>query len=323
MNQSIPPGYVKASETIDALRIFKTLNDLWDEANAVDTVIGRPDVLLKKIDKLRSEVGSAVNCYIPKFAAGATPAPCVVLTPEERTAFERFYETWEDSEGYDLPKKMMQRLAKVGVIHHITAGRYDITEFGHSVLAAATRPGFDLITHLHRQIAFSPGERTAGVLDHIRKELIEIEAAPTDLTEWVDLLLLALDGAWRAGHTAEAICQGIDAKQTKNEARTWPDWRTVAPGKAIEHVRSGEPSATLVPDMFWNNDDAEKQYGSIDEFLNDEICNGSLEVGDVRTVQRGVRLPNIDIKVTAIDDEKCEAEWEVVSAPATQQDQTP
>ncbi len=115
--------------------------------------------------------------------------------------------------------------------------------------AAGARPGFDLITHLRRQIAFSqrtfgPGERTAGVLDHIRKELIEIEAAPADLTEWVDLILLAFDGAWRAGHTAEAICQGIDTKQTKNEARTWPDWRTVAPGKAIEHVRSAPPTST-------------------------------------------------------------------------------
>lgn len=113
--------------------------------------------------------------------------------------------------------------------------------------AAGAAPGFDLIKHLQRQIAFSqrtfgPGERTAGVIDHIRKELIEIEGAPSDLTEWVDLILLAFDGAWRAGHTAEAICTGIDAKQTKNEGRTWPDWRTAPPGKAIEHVRSAPPS---------------------------------------------------------------------------------
>jgi hypothetical protein len=30
----------------------------------------------------------------------------------------------------------------------------------------------------------------------------------------------------------------LKAKQTKNENREWPDWRTAAPGKAIEHIRS-------------------------------------------------------------------------------------
>ncbi|MHB1630690.1 MAG: dATP/dGTP pyrophosphohydrolase domain-containing protein [Acidithiobacillus sp.] len=101
---------------------------------------------------------------------------------------------------------------------------------------------FDLVAHMHRQRAFSmdafgPGERTAGVLDHIRKELMEIEAAPDDLTEWVDVVLLALDGAWRAGHEPEAIARAIADKQRRNERRTWPDWRTAEAGKATEHVR--------------------------------------------------------------------------------------
>ena len=32
------------------------------------------------------------------------------------------------------------------------------------------------------------------------------------------------------------IIDAIKAKQARNEARTWPDWRTAAPGKAIEHL---------------------------------------------------------------------------------------
>lgn len=101
---------------------------------------------------------------------------------------------------------------------------------------------FDLIQHIHRQIAFSlnafgPGARTEGVIDHIRKELKEVEAAPHDLEEWIDLVLLSLDGAWRSGHTPEEIVAALTAKLAKNEARTWPDWRTAEPGKAIEHVR--------------------------------------------------------------------------------------
>lgn len=104
---------------------------------------------------------------------------------------------------------------------------------------------FDLVAHLHRQREFSertfgPGARTAGVLDHIRKELAEVEASPGDVTEWVDLVILALDGAWRAGHQPQAIVDALVAKQTRNEGRTWPDWRTADPSKAIEHDRTGE-----------------------------------------------------------------------------------
>lgn len=99
-----------------------------------------------------------------------------------------------------------------------------------------------LIAHLVRQRAFSertfgPGARTFGVLDHIRKELREIEDKPSDLSEWIDVVILAFDGAWRAGHTPEAIVAELLRKQTKNEARQWPDWRTAPADKAIEHVR--------------------------------------------------------------------------------------
>ena len=104
---------------------------------------------------------------------------------------------------------------------------------------------FDLIAHIHRQRKFSiktfgPGARSKGVIDHIRKELIEIEQAPNDLSEWVDVILLAIDGAHRAGHSPEEIAEGVDGKQTKNEKRNWPDWRTTNPDAAIEHVREND-----------------------------------------------------------------------------------
>lgn len=102
---------------------------------------------------------------------------------------------------------------------------------------------FDFAAHLAHQrewseATFGPGPRTAGVCDHIRKELKEVEAAPHDSEEWIDVIILALDGAWRAGMSPQQIIGGIVAKQAKNEARTWPDWRTADPGKAIEHDRS-------------------------------------------------------------------------------------
>jgi hypothetical protein len=111
--------------------------------------------------------------------------------------------------------------------------------------------GIDLIRHLHRQREFSartfgPGDRVAGVLDHIRKELREIERDPRDLDEWIDVVLLAFDGAWRQGFSPEAIAVALEAKQARNEQREWPDWRTQDPAKAIEHVRAAEGAVTDV-----------------------------------------------------------------------------
>lgn len=103
----------------------------------------------------------------------------------------------------------------------------------------------DLIVthHLSRQAQFSaetfgPGERTVGIIDHILKELCEIKATNgKDLSEWIDVIILACDGALRAGFTPQEISDAWEAKQTINESRRWPDWRTAAPDKAIEHIR--------------------------------------------------------------------------------------
>lgn len=97
--------------------------------------------------------------------------------------------------------------------------------------------------------------------DHIRKELAEISEAENDAEraeEWVDVVILALDGLWRAlASRKEASGQPmhhwlsipavaaamIVEKQGKNECRNWPDWRMASPDKAIEHVRDPEPDA--------------------------------------------------------------------------------
>lgn len=111
---------------------------------------------------------------------------------------------------------------------------------GHRIVPVET---FGFIDHLQRQRdwsgkTFGPGSRAQGVVDHIRKELMEIEADPSDLKEWIDVAILALDGAWRSGATPEEIVDALVSKQTKNEGRVWPDWRTADPTKAIEHDRT-------------------------------------------------------------------------------------
>ena len=117
---------------------------------------------------------------------------------------------------------------------------------------------YDMIAHLARQAAFSratfgPGPRTAGVTDHIGKELVEINTAEDEddrADEWTDVAILGLDGLLRSlwalyphadsTDIAKRAVARISAKQGKNERRVWPEWRTAPEGKAIEHVRGVE-----------------------------------------------------------------------------------
>lgn len=84
---------------------------------------------------------------------------------------------------------------------------------------------------------FGPGPSDKGIIDHIRKELVEIEDAPGDLEEWIDVIILAIDGAIKRGYAPDEIIRTLLEKQTKNMHREWPDWRSAKPGKAIEHIK--------------------------------------------------------------------------------------
>ena len=82
---------------------------------------------------------------------------------------------------------------------------------------------------------FGPGRRTEGVCKHIEKELQEVRDDPTNVDEWVDVVILALDGAWRAGHSPEAIVQALKSKQRRNLARAWPP---ISPeDEPVEHIQ--------------------------------------------------------------------------------------
>lgn len=115
----------------------------------------------------------------------------------------------------------------------------------------------NLEQHLIRQMAFShatfgPGKRTKGVLNHIAKEIEEVWESGGSTEEWTDIVILALDGLTRSiiydkeddtakrndpGISANIATNFITMKQTINEGRNWPDWRTSVKDKAIEHVK--------------------------------------------------------------------------------------
>jgi hypothetical protein len=111
------------------------------------------------------------------------------------------------------------------------------------------KTGFDFVAYLEREKAFSektfgPGKRVCGLMDHIRLELEEIEADPSDIYEWVDVVILALDGMWRQGYTSEEIINALVTKQGIVEARKWPNWRSMCPDKAIHHIKKDQNEDT-------------------------------------------------------------------------------
>lgn len=104
---------------------------------------------------------------------------------------------------------------------------------------------FDLVAWLRQKNewslkTFGPGQRTEGVVKHIESELQEIRADPTDVVEYMDVVLLAFDGAFRAGHSPEAVVAALVAKQKKNEGRTWPKPGTQDPDGPTQHLAEDE-----------------------------------------------------------------------------------
>ena len=83
---------------------------------------------------------------------------------------------------------------------------------------------------------FGPGRRTADIVAHIKRELDEeIVANPDDAYEWIDVIMLGIAGAWRAGLSPAEICEGLVAKAAINRSRSWPAWQ---PEDVVtEHLR--------------------------------------------------------------------------------------
>ena len=85
------------------------------------------------------------------------------------------------------------------------------------------------------RMVFGNGRRTIGICEHIKKELAEIQADPDDVRQWIDVMILALDGYWRHGGKPDELAEMLEAKQRVNFERAWP---AVQPeDQPTEHLR--------------------------------------------------------------------------------------
>jgi hypothetical protein len=119
---------------------------------------------------------------------------------------------------------------------------------GRTAILSGQSASPTLSTFLARQIewsarTFGAGRRTLGILKHIEKEISEAKAKPEDLTEWIDIIILAIDGYWRHGGTPETIMPDLTAKAETNYKRTYP--MPTSEDEPSEHVRDAEPATPL------------------------------------------------------------------------------
>ena len=82
---------------------------------------------------------------------------------------------------------------------------------------------------------FGDGKRTFGVTKHMEKEIAEVRENPEDLLEWIDLIMLAMDGYWRHGGTSESLMADLLQKQGMNFLREYP--APTSENEPVEHVR--------------------------------------------------------------------------------------
>ncbi len=72
------------------------------------------------------------------------------------------------------------------------------------------------------------------------------------------------------------------------------------------------------PDMFWNADNPEQCQDSIHNLLVEVQCDRTLRVGDIVEIQQAMSLPNISVRVTAVDgeDDDGDLRYEIVNDAA-------
>lgn len=73
-----------------------------------------------------------------------------------------------------------------------------------------------------------------GALRHLEKEAREAQAAPSDVTEYADCLILLLDASRRAGFTPMELIAAARDKMRVNRSRAWPK---PVEGQPCEHVK--------------------------------------------------------------------------------------
>lgn len=132
---------------------------------------------------------------------------------------------------------------------------------------------------------FGDGKRTMGIVQHITKELAEIREHPEDLSEWIDVVILALDGYWRHGGKPEDLMATLQTKQDNNFAREWPT--PTSEDVAIEHVGG---TAHRIAELEQARDAAESKFAAHIRLHDEEVARLVEERDGLARKLKGVTL---------------------------------
>ncbi len=66
-----------------------------------------------------------------------------------------------------------------------------------------------------------PNQPLAGKLEHLRREVHELQENPRDLSEWADVFILLLGSAAKAGIAAPELIAIAHEKMDINDSRKW------------------------------------------------------------------------------------------------------
>lgn len=151
---------------MDAVHRF--LIDQWlNEENAHDWPEIKEDLKTRLDEDKRwdaeFEIGGISVTKVWEVAATQPALPDAGLDSQKREYLQpadlgdlmRFQETTDDSEGYDIGKPAIKRLAELGVVQSHGFGKYSMTAFGHFALEHmfCQNPRLPLITNDDRDVA--------------------------------------------------------------------------------------------------------------------------------------------------------------------------
>ena len=94
---------------------------------------------------------------------------------------------------------------------------------------------YDLKSWTEKQF---PSRNMRSILNHLRKEIAELEEAPDDIMEFADCFMLLFDAASYQGLHMSDIWRAMGEKLEINKARKWGKPNSEG---FVEHIKQSEP----------------------------------------------------------------------------------
>lgn len=138
-------GETETSSRAIAAKELRRLHTRVEELEAMLDAVGAGGVSAQRVTQGKDHTEQQVRELLATGSqpqadardAGRWGSEPVTGTPflqeEDQHLLDRFIETTEDNEGFDIGKEAIKRLANLGVVESLGFGRYGVTVFGYWV----------------------------------------------------------------------------------------------------------------------------------------------------------------------------------------------